>query len=81
MASFKQTGDQVTGWVGPNADNPIPITGVLKANRFTLKTLPQPGRTVAFDSCDLIVKGYKMVGTIVGGDTHKGTIEFVRTTP
>ncbi len=81
MASFKQTGEQVTGWVGPNADNPIPIAGVLKANRLTMKTLPQPGRTVAFDSCDLTVNDHKMVGTIVGGDTGKGTIEFVRTTP
>ena len=80
MASLKQTGDQVTGWVGPNADNPIPIAGFLKANRLTMKTFPQPGRTVAFDRCDLSVNDHKMVGTIEGGDTHKGTIEFVKTT-
>jgi hypothetical protein len=81
MASLKQNGDVVSGWVGPNELNPIPIAGFLRANSLTLKTFPQPGRTVAFDKCDLNVNGHKMVGTIEGGDTHKGTIEFVRTTP
>jgi len=81
MAALKQDGDLVSGWVGPNELNPIPIAGFLKANRLTMKTFPQPGRTVAFDRCDLTVNSQKMVGTIDGGDTHKGTIEFVRTPP
>ena len=81
MASLKQTGDVVSGWVGPNELNPIPIAGFLKADRLTMKTFPQPGRTVAFDKCDLTVNDNKMVGTIEGGDVHKGTIEFVRIRP
>jgi hypothetical protein len=81
MASLKQNGEEVTGWVGPNEDNPIPIRGVLKAHRLSMTTSPQPGRTVAFDRCDVTVNAERMVGTIEGGDTHKGTIEFVRNTP
>jgi hypothetical protein len=81
MGSFKQTGGEVTGWVGPDENNPIPIAGVLKADRLTIRTLPQPGRTVAFDKCDVTVKADRMVGTIEGGDAHEGTIEFVRKTP
>lgn len=81
MASFKQTGDEVTGWVGPDESNPIPIAGVLNVTRLTIRTLPQPGRTVAFDKCDVTVKAARMVGTIEGGDAHEGTIEFVRKTP
>jgi hypothetical protein len=78
VASFKQTGNVVTGWVGPSEDDPIPIDGILKDNKLTLKTSPQPGRTVAFSKCDLTVNGDKMVGTI---DTNKGTIELVRRAP
>jgi hypothetical protein len=77
-ASFKQTGHVVTGWVGPSENDPIPIAGTIKGNKLTIKTSPQPGRTVAFDKCDLTVKGEKMVGTI---DTNKGTIEFVKSAP
>ena len=81
IASLKQSGDEVTGWVGPNEQNPIPIAGVLKANRLTMRTFPQPGRTVAFDRCEVTVTAERMLGTIEGGDTHKGTIELVRNTP
>ena len=77
-ASLKQTGDKVTGWVGPDENDPIPVTGVLKGNHLTIKTSPQPGRTAAFDKCDLIVNGDKMVGTI---DTDKGKIEFEKSAP
>jgi hypothetical protein len=77
-ASFKQTGQAVTGWVGPSEDDPIPITGSLKGNKLSIKTFPQPGRTVAFDKCDVTVNGQKMVGTI---DRDKGTIEFVKSAP
>jgi hypothetical protein len=81
MASLKQTGDLVSGWVGPDERNPIPIAGFLTANRLTMKTFPQPGRTVAFDRCDLSVNEHKMLGTIEGGDTRRGAIEFVQTRP
>jgi hypothetical protein len=77
-SSLKQTGDTVTGWVGPNENDPIPITGILKGDKLTIKTSPQPGRTAAFDKCDLTVNGDKMAGTI---DADKGKIEFVRSTP
>jgi len=76
-ASLKQAGERVTGWVGPNENDPIPITGILKGDKLTIKTSPQDGRTAAFDQCELIVNGDKMAGTI---DTDKGKIEFVRTT-
>jgi hypothetical protein len=78
MGSFKQTGHDVTGWVGPNQDQPIPITGVVQENQFTFKTFPQPGRNVAFDRCSVTVSSVKMTGTIEGGDVGQGTIEFVR---
>jgi len=77
-ASFRQTGHEVAGWVGPSEDDPIPITGTLKGNKLTIKTSPQPGRRVAFDKCDVTVNGDKMVGTI---DTDKGTIELVKSAP
>ena len=74
-ASLKQTGAIVTGWVGPSESDPIPVDGTLRGNKLTLNTHPQPGRTVAFDKCDLTLNGDKMVGTI---DTDKGKIEFVK---
>jgi hypothetical protein len=77
-ASFRQTGHVVAGWVGLSEDDPIPITGTLKGNKLTIRTSPQPGRTVAFDECEVTVNGNKMAGTI---DTDKGTIEFVKTAP
>ena len=77
-ASLKQTGDTVTGWVGPSKDDPIPVNGTLTGNKLTLKTSPQPGRTVAFAKCEMSVNGDRMVGTI---DVDKGKIEFVRSAP
>jgi len=78
MASLKQTGNVVTGWVGPSENDPITIDGILKKNKLTIRTSPRPGRTAAFNKCDLTVNGGKMAGTI---DTNKGTIEFVKSTP
>ena len=74
-ASLKQTGEAVTGWVGPGENDPIPITGTVKGNKLTIKTHPQPGRTVAFNECELSVKDDKMVGNM---DADKGKIEFAR---
>lgn len=75
-ASLKQAGETVTGWIGPSEDDPIPITGTLKGNKLTIQTHPQPGRTAAFDQCELIVSGDKMAGAI---DADKAKIELVRT--
>ena len=80
-ASLKQTGDKVTGQIGPSGDATIDIEGVLSATRLTLTTHPRPGRTAAFETCELTVGDGKMAGSIQGGDAGKGTIEFVRTTP
>ena len=77
-ASLKQTGDTVSGWVGPSEDDPIPVHGTVTGNKLTLKTSPQPGRTVAFDKCDLTINGDKMAGTI---DGDKGKIEFAKSPP
>jgi hypothetical protein len=77
-ASLKQTDGKITGWVGPDENDPIPITGILKGDKLSIQTSPQPGRTAAFDKCDLTVHGDKMAGTI---DTGKGKIEFVRSAP
>jgi hypothetical protein len=74
-ASLKQTGNTVTGWVGPSENDPIPVTGTLKGRKLTIRTQPQPGRSVAFSECGLSVKDDKMAGTI---DRDKGKIEFAR---
>jgi hypothetical protein len=80
-ASLKQTGDKVAGHIGPSTDATIDIEGTLRGNTLTLTTHPRPGRTAAFETCELTVSDEKMVGSIAGGDAGKGTIEFVRTTP
>jgi len=77
-ALLKQTGDKVTGQIGPDNDPTIPLEGVLATDRLTLRTHPQPGRTPAFDQCELTVTDEKLSGTIEGGDAGKGTIVFVR---
>jgi len=74
-SALKQSGENITGWVGPSETDPITVTGTLKGNKLTLKTFPRPGRNVAFATCELSVDGDKMAGTI---DTDKGKIEFVR---
>lgn len=80
-ASLKQTGDKVTGQIGPSTDATIDIEGVLRATKLTLTTHPRPGRTAAFETCDLTVGDDRMAGSIQGGDAGKGTIEFVRAKP
>ena len=80
-AVLKQAGDKVTGHIGPSEDATIPVEGVLTKQKLTLKTNPQPGRTAAFDSCELTVGDQKMEGTIQGGDVGRGTIDFVRIKP
>jgi hypothetical protein len=76
--SLKQTSDVVTGWVGQSEFDPIPVTGSLKDGKLTIQTLPQPGRTVAFDMVILEIKGDTMMGVIGQGSHGKGTIKFVK---
>ena len=49
--------------------------GAISSGKVVLRTQPQPGRTVAFNRCDLTLTGGKMTGTI---DKDKGRIEFLR---
>ena len=74
-ASLKQTGNTVTGWVGPSENDPIPVTGTMEGKKLKIRTQPQPGRSVAFSECDLSVEDDKMAGTV---DSDKGKIEFAR---
>ena len=74
-ASLKQTGDNVTGWVGPSENDPIPVKGTMEGKKLTIRMQPQPGRSVAFSECDLSVEEDKMAGTM---DSDKGKIEFAR---
>jgi hypothetical protein len=64
MGVLKQSGKAVTGWVGPDEDNPIPVEGTLDKNTLTRRTMPRPGRTVAFDRCHVTISGDKMTGKI-----------------
>jgi len=75
---LSQTGEAVTGWVGPSENDPIPIKGLFEKNKLIIKTLPQPGRTVAFDEVKLEVSGDTMSGVIENGSHGKGTIKFIR---
>ena len=76
--SLTQTGDVVTGWVGPNENDPISITGMFKKGKLIIKTLPQPGRTVAFDQLELTVSVDTLSGAIENGSRGKGSIKFIR---
>jgi hypothetical protein len=84
LASLKQAGDEVTGWVGrPErdgwvGDDAIPISGTLKKGKLVMKTRPQPGQTVAFDEVELSLKGDTMSGALESGPHRKSTIKFVR---
>ena len=74
-ASLTQSDEGITGWVGPDENDPIPVDGAIRGDKVVLRTHPQPGRTVAFNRCDLTLTGEKMTGRI---DTDKGRIEFLR---
>jgi hypothetical protein len=79
VASLEQSSDKVTGWMGPKEDDTIPVSGVLKGDRLTLKTHPRPGFVVPFDTCELVVSDDRMSGSIEPKDAAKSTIVFVRT--
>lgn len=78
LGSLQQTGDEVTGWVGPSENDPIPVSGKFKEGKLILKTLPQAGRTVAFDEVVLTIDRDSMSGAIEHGSHGKGTIKFVK---
>jgi hypothetical protein len=63
--------------MGPKEDDTIPVSGVLKGDKLTLKTHPKPGFAVPFDTCELTVSADRMTGSIEP-DGAKATIEFVR---
>jgi len=75
---LEQKGNLVTGWVGASETDPIPVTGTFQKGTLILETLPQPGRTVAFDKVDLTIEGETMSGIIEQGSHGKGTIKFIR---
>jgi hypothetical protein len=77
--SLSQIGDVVTGWVGPTENDTIPITGMFQKDKLIIKTVPQPGRTVAFDKVELTVNVDSLSGAIENGSHGKGTIKFMRT--
>lgn len=76
--SLSQSGEIVTGWVGPSENDPIAVTGMFKDGKLIIKTLPQPGRTVAFDKVELKVEADTMYGAIENGSHGQGTIKFTR---
>jgi hypothetical protein len=79
VASLDQSGEKVTGWMGPNDTDTTPVSGTLKGDRLTLKTHPKPGFAVPFDTCELTINADRLTGSIQTRDSGKSTIEFVRT--
>jgi hypothetical protein len=77
IAVLKQTGDSITGSMGPDQSRQNPISeGTIKDNKVILKISPQPDRTMTFD---LTINGEKLVGTAERtGDPRKATVEFVK---
>jgi hypothetical protein len=79
VASLEQSGEKVTGWMGPSETDTTPVSGVLKGDRLTLTTHPKPGFAVPFETCELAVSDDRMTGSFQRKDAAKTTIEFVRT--
>jgi hypothetical protein len=78
VASLEQSGEKVTGWMGPEETDATPVSGTLKGDRLTLKTHPKPGFAVPFDTCELTVGADRMTGSIQTKGAARSTIEFVR---
>ena len=77
VAALEQSGDKITGWMGPNEKDTTPVSGVLNGDRLTLKTHPKPGFAVPFDTCELTVSGDRMTGSIQPKGEAKSAVEFV----
>jgi hypothetical protein len=78
LALLIQTGARVTGSMGPDADNQHPLEGVVEGNRVAITMRPRPGRTTAFDTCELTVAGETLSGSTAGGPAGGATIRLVR---
>lgn len=78
LAMFTQTGDRLSGSMGPNEDNQHPLEGIVDGGRIMLTMRPGPGRSTAFDTSSLIVDGERLKGTTAGGRADQGVIELVR---
>ena len=78
VAFLEQSGDKVTGWLGPKEEDTTPISGVLKGDKLTLKTHPKPGFAVPFDTCELTVTSDRLKGSIESEGAARSRIEFVR---
>ena len=76
MASLKQSGETITGWIGPDETRQIPVEGTIKDNKVVLKASVRPDRAMTFD---LTFNGEKLVGSVARtGDERIGTAEFVK---
>jgi hypothetical protein len=77
MAVLKQSGNVITGTLGPDETRQNPISdGTVKDDRITLKIMPSPERTMTFQ---LTVTGEKLVGTAERtGSNEKVNVEFVK---
>ena len=78
LAVLTQSGDSVTGSMGPNEDNQHPLEGIVEGTRIAITMRPRPGRTTAFDKCYLTMDGETLKGTTEGGRANQGAIRFVR---
>lgn len=77
VASLEQSGQKVTGSLGPDETDTTPVSGVLDGDKLTLKTQPRPGFVVPFDTCELTVSDNRMTG-VIQVDGAKRRIEFER---
>ncbi|HET9220367.1 MAG TPA: hypothetical protein VFR18_25530 [Terriglobia bacterium] len=78
IAILNQTGNSITGSLGPDAARQNPVTeGMIKDDKVILKFSPRTDRTMTFE---LTINGDKMVGMAerTGGDLQKATVEFVK---
>lgn len=77
VASLEQSGDKVTGAMGPSETDTTAVSGIVKGDKLTLKTHPKPGFEVPFDTCELTISGDRMTGSLATASS-KSTIEFAR---
>jgi hypothetical protein len=77
LALLKQSGDVITGTLGPNENQQNQIAeGTIKDDKITIKIMPRPEATMTFE---LMVRGEKLVGTAQRtGSPEKATVEFAR---
>ncbi len=79
VASLEQSGEKVTGWMGPHEGDTTRVSGVMKGDRLTITTHRRPGFAVPFETCELAVSTDRMTGSIGSDGGASSTVEFVRT--